>query len=110
MKKDSLYITHILESIERVESYTPANHTTFMESTMLQDAIVRNFEIIGEASKRISQELKDLHPEIPWRRDVLIHDYAGVDAHEVWNIIRNDLPDLKKNLVALLGSHGSQGG
>ncbi len=72
-----------------------------------QDAIIRNLEIIGEATKRLSKPLKEQYPDIPWRsiaglRDVLIHDYMGVDLESVWNVIENDLPPLKEQLMIIL--------
>ncbi|MDI9633235.1 MAG: DUF86 domain-containing protein [Methanolinea sp.] len=106
MKDDRLYLIHILERIRRVEEYTRGGREVFSSSPMVQDAVVRNLEVIGEAVKNISPRLKDAHPEIPWRRiaglrDLLIHRYMGVDLEEVWNIVVKDLPDLKERLVAL---------
>ncbi len=78
-----------------------------MASNMMQDAIIRNFEIIGEATKHLSPELRQSHPEIQWRglagfRDVLIHNYMGVDLDEIWNIIEKELPQIKSSLIAVL--------
>jgi uncharacterized protein with HEPN domain len=78
MKDDRLYLIHIWECIQRIESYIGEDKAAFLASTMMQDAIIRNFEIIGEATKHLSPELKQLHPEIQWRgmsgfREVLIH-------------------------------------
>ena len=83
MKHDKLYIAHILECIHRIESYTHNGRDTFLNTPMAQDAAIRNFEVIGEAAKRVSSELKQAHPDVPWRRiaafrDVLIHDYYPV--------------------------------
>ena len=74
---------------------------------MAQDAVVRNLEVIGEATKRLSAELRDKHPSLPWRqiaglRDVLIHDYGNVDIEEVWAIVKKDLPDLKQQVDEIL--------
>jgi len=101
MKKDSVYLRHILDAIEKIESYTSVGKDIFMTTAHWQDAAIRNLEIIGEAAKRLSDDFKNQHKDIPWRnvaglRDVLIHDYMGVDLGNVWNVIQVHLPDLKK--------------
>lgn len=84
MKDDRFYLIHILERIQRIESYTTGGREAFLASSMIQDAVIRNFEIIGEAAKQVSESFRLVHPGLPWRRlagfrDVLIHNYPGVD-------------------------------
>ncbi|MGH7773980.1 MAG: HepT-like ribonuclease domain-containing protein [Candidatus Binatia bacterium] len=92
MKKDSrVYLAHILECAQKIERYTRGGEKQFHNDTMLQDAVIRNFEIIGEAAKRVPETYRRRHSEIPWRlmtgfRDVLIHAYEGVDLKRVWQI------------------------
>ncbi len=74
---------------------------------MAQDAVIRNFEVIGEASKRLSEEAKAHCPDVPWRdiagfRDVLIHNYMGINVRRVWNVIEQDLPTLRRAVESLL--------
>jgi uncharacterized protein with HEPN domain len=74
---------------------------------MAQDAVIRNFEVIGEAVKRIPESLKEERPDIPWRRiaglrDVLIHQYLRVDLEAVWAIVRDDLPEFKQAVAEIL--------
>ena len=107
MKDDRVYLQHILDAIAKIETYTADGREAFSRSTMIQDAVIRNFEIIGEATKRLSAQLRAQHPEVPWRviagfRDVLIHEYEGIEVNEVWNVIARDLPELKAKLEAML--------
>ncbi|MEI6103540.1 MAG: DUF86 domain-containing protein [Methanothrix sp.] len=107
MKDDRVYLIHIWECIQRIESYSIEGRSAFLASTMMQDAIIRNFEIIGEATKHLSLEMRQSHPEIQWRglagfRDVLIHNYMGVDLVEVWNIIENELIHIKSSLEPIM--------
>ena len=111
MKDDRFHLMYIAERIQRIESYTRDGRDAFMKSSMTQDAVVWNFEIIGEAAKRLSRGLVQTHPDVPLRqiaglRDVLIHDYIGVDLDEVWSIIEQDLSDLKRKVEAILQELG----
>ncbi len=108
MKKDSVYLRHILDAIEKIESYAEVGKDTFMSTAHWQDATIRNLEIIGEAVKRLSDDFKKRNTNIPWRnvaglRDVLIHDYMGVDLESVWNVVQANLPELKKVVRENLG-------
>ena len=102
MKDDSIYIDHILNSINRILSYISGkDQTSFGEDQVTQDAVVRQLEIVGEATKRISKEFRAKYPDIPWSdmagmRDVLIHDYIDVDFDVVWKTASEDVPLLKQ--------------
>lgn len=108
MKKDQrVYLVHIRECIGRIERYTVDGKDRFVADSMVQDAVVRNLEIIGEATKRLDDAYRKAHPQIPWRavsglRDVLIHQYEGVDLDRVWNVVVNGLPSLKEAIEKLL--------
>ncbi len=100
MKKDPrVYLARILECIERIQRFTVGGEAPFLGEDLIQDAVIRNFEIIGEAAKRVPAEYREAHPAIPWRsltafRDVLIHQYEGVSLPEVWRVVVNELPGL----------------
>ena len=84
MKGDRIYLRHILDAIDRIESCTSVGRDVFLATPHWQDAVIRQLEIVGEATKRLSQALRSHYDEIPWRRiaglrDILIHDYLGVD-------------------------------
>jgi uncharacterized protein with HEPN domain len=109
MTGDQLYLKHILDAVARIESYTSVGKEVFMAESHWQDAIVRQLEIIGEATKHLSDELRNQNNDIPWRRiaglrDVLIHNYMGVDIEAVWQVTLNDVPDLKRRVVVILSS------
>jgi uncharacterized protein with HEPN domain len=111
MKDERLYLSNIKECIDRIELYTCDGKEAFMQTPMIQDAVIRNFEIIGEATKRLSPELRSGYSDVPWQqmaglRDVLIHDYLKVNLNLVWQIIEQNLPVLKLQVEAILLSLG----
>jgi uncharacterized protein with HEPN domain len=100
VKGDQVLLKHILDSIERIEEYAKAGESSFYSSTMIQDAVIRNIEIIGEATKGLSEGLQNRRPEIQWKqiarmRDFLIHVYFGVKLETVWLAIQDDIPPLR---------------
>ena len=110
MKDDAVYLRHILECIESIESYIPNGKSDFFSSKLIQDAVVRNLEVLGEATKRISQDLRRQYSQLPWRemaglRDVLIHNYFGVDNEIVWNVVEKELPTLKEQIIDMLNDY-----
>lgn len=107
MKDDSVYLQHILESINRVEQNISGGKENFMSSHTLQDAVLRNLQTMAESTQRLSDKFKDEHPEIEWRyiaafRNVLVHDYLGVDIEKIWGITQNEVPQLKQNINNIL--------
>ncbi|NJN20677.1 MAG: DUF86 domain-containing protein [Leptolyngbya sp. RL_3_1] len=111
--KDRLYLSNIYEAILKIENYTQGGRQAFMAIPIIQDAVIRNFEIIGEATKRLSDELRQENVDIHWRqmaglRDVLIHDYMQVKLSRVWEIIEQALPTLKQQVKVLLKEYESE--
>lgn len=108
MKNPEIFLQHILESITEIEKYTHKfTQTTFFQTTQTQDAVVRRLEIIGEAVKNLPTAFKNKNPHIPWKkiagmRDVLIHDYFGVDLKLIWKIVKKEIPKLKEQILILL--------
>lgn len=107
MRETRLLLSDILECIECIESYTTDGREVFLQNRMIRDAVVRNLEVIGEATKHLPISLRDNYPNVSWRsiaglRDVLIHDYVRVDAKEVWQVVEQSLPELKVNVTAIL--------
>jgi uncharacterized protein with HEPN domain len=107
MNRDKRYLSDILECILQIEEYTRSGKETFMGSRLIQDATIRNFEIMGEATKRLSEQLRTTHSNVPWKqmagfRDVLIHDYLRVDRDEVWDVVASNLPDLRVRIEQIL--------
>jgi uncharacterized protein with HEPN domain len=108
MKRDRAYLKHILEAISNIEKFVEGlTKEDFLENVEKQYAAVRGLEIIGEATKNLSRELKAKHREIPWRdiagmRNKLIHKYFGIDLELVWVTIKNKLPEFKKQVLKIL--------
>ncbi|MBI2851748.1 MAG: DUF86 domain-containing protein [Chloroflexi bacterium] len=103
-----LYLDDILEAIRKIDKYADASSLDeFSNNGMAIDAIVRNFEVMGEATKHIPESIRRKYPAVPWKimagmRDVLIHQYFGVDIPALWKTIKEDLPGVEPQIEALL--------
>ena len=107
MKDPRVYLAHILERMERIIQFTKSGPDGFFHDPMIQDAVIRNLVVIGEAAKRIPDDYRKSHPDVPWRRlaglrDVLIHQYEGVSLPEVWQVVVDHIPPLRAAIAALL--------
>lgn len=109
MKDDRIYLLHIRDAIRQIVEYTATEKDSFLADRKTQDAVIRNLEIIGEATKRISPSLKSAHADVAWKpiagmRDKLIHDYFGVNVQLVWEAVERDLPQLYEKVNELLAT------
>ena len=108
IKEDLAYTDHILDCIRKIKEFSSGlTFNEFNANELVQDAIIRNIEIIGEASKKISSSTKKTFYRIPWKeisgiRDKLIHDYMGIDVKVVWKTIKEDIPTLEKLITEML--------
>jgi uncharacterized protein with HEPN domain len=107
VKDDRAILAHVRDPIRDIHEYAAPGRDAFMSERMRQDAVIRRLEIIGEAVKQLSDEPRDRHPEIPWRRiagmrDRLVHGYFGVDLSLVWGVVERDLPPLTAAIEDLL--------
>jgi len=109
MQRDNrLFVQDILESIVKIEEYTyNLSQNEFLQNSQAQDAVIRRLEVIGEATKNLPRSLRLKYPDVPWQRmagmrDVLIHGYFGADLNRIWQVIEQDLPDLKRQISQVL--------
>ena len=108
-RSDSDFVIDMLEAITRISAYVASlDYEDFLSDTKTQDAVIRNLEVIGEAAKNISNEIREQHSSIPWRsmagvRDRLIHDYFGVNIDIVWEIATTELPAVAESLNKIAG-------
>lgn len=107
-KESSIFLEDILKNIELLERFVKnMDKEQYLADTKTQYSVIRGIEIMGEATKNLPRDIILKHPEVPWKdiagmRDKMIHGYFGVDAKEVWLVVQNDLPDLKKKIARVL--------
>lgn len=106
-ESDRVYLAHMLECIARVQSYTAGGGLQFRSSQLIQDAVVRNLQVMAESSQRLSAAAKANARDIPWRsisgfRNLVVHDYLGLDLDVLWSVVAQDLEPLKRALQRLI--------
>lgn len=107
-RDDSVYLQHILEAIIQIEVYlAQTDEIDIHDNNLIRDALIRQLAVIGEAIKNITLETRNKQPHIPWKsiagmRDILVHQYFGIDTNIIWNTSVQDLPQLKKAVLVLL--------
>jgi uncharacterized protein with HEPN domain len=109
VKDDRIFLQHVRDAIARIERYTADGREHFDADTMVQDAVIRNLEVIGEAVKQVSQPTRDQAPDVPWKqiagmRDVLIHHYFGVKLDTVWAVVEQHIAPLRRAVDGLLST------
>jgi uncharacterized protein with HEPN domain len=107
MRDDRERLRDIQEAISRIDKHAARGRGAFERDELIQNWIVHHLQLIGEATRHLSSELKDRHPEVPWAhiigmRNILVHDYFAIDLEAVWQAVAVDLPELKRKVDALL--------
>jgi len=106
MKNDAVYIADIKRALDRIIVYTEKGKDNFLKDEQIQDAVLRNFQVMGEAARRMSDKAQQQYPEVPWSdligfRNVIIHDYAELDLERLWDTIEKDVHNLKKQIDSI---------
>jgi uncharacterized protein with HEPN domain len=107
-ERDELYLEHVLQALALIERFTAGGRAAFFGDEMVQSAVIRQLEIVGEAVRNLSSDLKARETMVPWRdiagtRDRLIHGYFSVKLDVVWNVVVQELPSLKQHVRRILG-------
>jgi uncharacterized protein with HEPN domain len=109
MRDDRTFLEDILARIDLVTSFTTEGREAFMQSRLVQEAVIRSLEIIGEASRHLSEALRETYAEVPWRqiaafRNFVIHVYWEIKLERIWEIVERDLPPLRGTVQAILAA------
>ena len=107
MKDDRVYLEHIRDCLARIAAYIVDGQARFLADTLVQDAVLRNLQTLAESTQRLSEERKVAHASIDWRaiggfRNVLVHNYLGLNMARIWQIVETDLPPLRRTVDAML--------
>jgi uncharacterized protein with HEPN domain len=108
MRDDRERMLDIQEAIERIQKYAERGREAFERDELIQTWILHNLQILGEAARAISADFKQQHPEVSWQqiagmRNILVHDYFGIDVSIVWEVVERDLPILRQQVLVMLG-------
>lgn len=109
-QSDRVLLQHIIEAIDTILLYTEGmDMNAFLSNRLVQDACIRNFLVMGEAVKRLSEDVRSAHPDVPWKkiagmRDKLVHDYLGIDKVAVWLTIERALPGSRQDLSSVMNT------
>lgn len=106
MKDERVYLLHILDCIRRIEEDTAGGKEAFFSSRTLQDAVLRNLQTLAESAQRLPDHIKTCYPQVEWNRigafrNVLVHDYLGIDMARIWEITQRDVPNLKTVVMSM---------
>lgn len=106
MRRDEHRLADILEAIAKIEQVVARGRAAFEQDEMIQVWIIHHIQIIGEAARSLSSSIRERHPEVPWAlvvgmRNILVHDYFGIDLEEVWAVVERDLPVLRGQIEAI---------
>ncbi|MBF0370166.1 MAG: DUF86 domain-containing protein [Magnetococcales bacterium] len=101
MNKDSVYLEHMVICLQKISEYVAGGRADFFRSSLIQDAVLRNLQIMAESSQKLSSDLKQANPLVDWRtlsgfRNVLAHDYLGIDLEIIWQVVEKRVPGLMK--------------
>lgn len=113
MRDNRVRLVDMLEALEHIERYSARGRRAFESDELIQTWMIHHLQIIGEAAAKLDRDFWDAYPEIPWAqivamRNILVHDYFGIDMDAVWSVVEGDLPGLEAELRRLLDTLGEE--